>query len=92
MLRSDVGITFKGRAKEQGNVRIRKLAAMKVAAISHKGPGSEFKNTYAKLAEWIEKKGYRRSGPPIEIYSKKPKIVNGVAILTAKVMMPIGKR
>ncbi len=92
MLRSEIGITFKGRAKEQGNVKIRKLAAMKVAAISHKGPGSEFKNTYAKLAEWIEKKGYRSSGPPIEIYSKKPQIVDGVAILTAKVMMPISKR
>jgi DNA gyrase inhibitor GyrI len=92
MLRSEIGITFKGRAKEQASVKIRKLAAMKVAAISHKGLGSEFKNTYAKLAEWIDRKGYRTSGPPIEIYSKKPKVVDGVTILTAKVMMPVSKR
>jgi len=92
MLRSDIGITFKGRAKEQGNVKIRKLAAMKVATISHKGPGTEFKNTYAKLAEWIDEKGYRTSGSPIEIYSKKPEVVDGVTILTAKVMMPISKK
>jgi effector-binding domain-containing protein len=92
MLRSDIGITFKGRAKEEANVKIRKMPAMKVATISHKGPGTEFKNTYAKLTEWIDKKGYRMSGPPIEIYSKKPEVVNGVTILTAKIMMPIAKK
>ena len=67
--RSDIGITFKGRAKEQAGVKTRKMPAMKVAAISHKGPSSEFKNTYAKLTEWIAKKGYRISGPSIEVYS-----------------------
>ena len=92
MSRSDIGITFKGRGKEQAGVKIRKLPAMKVASISHKGPGSEFKNTYAKLNEWIDKKGYRVSGPPIEIYSKKPEVVDGVTVLTAKVMMPIKKK
>ena len=90
--RSDIAITFKGKAKEQSGIKTRKMPAMKVAAISHKGPGSEFKNTYAKLAEWIEKKGYKTSGPPIEIYSKKPEVVNGVTILYAKVMMPIKKK
>jgi len=87
--RSDIGITFKGRAKEQGVVKIRKMPAMKVATISHKGPGSEFKNTYAKLGEWIQKKGYKISGPPIEIYSRKPEVTDGVTVLYAKVMMPI---
>ena len=66
--RSDIAITFKGKAKEQSGIKTRKMPAMKVAAISHKGPGSEYKSTYAKLAEWIEKKGYKTSGPPIEIY------------------------
>jgi DNA gyrase inhibitor GyrI len=91
MFRSEIGITFKGKAKEESGVKIRKMASMKVATISHKGPGSEFKNTYAKLAEWISKKGYQASGPPMEIYSKKPEIVDGVTILTAKIMMPIKK-
>ena len=89
--RSDIGITFKGRAKEEAGVKIKKISAMKVATISHKGPGSEFKKTYTKLADWINKKGYKTSGPPIEIYSKKPEIVDGVTILYAKVMMPICK-
>lgn len=92
MCRSEIGITFKGRAKEQAGVKIRKMPAMKVATISHKGPGSEFKNTYSKLHDWIEKKGYRTSGPPIEVYSKKPEVVGGVTILYAKVMMPVTKK
>ncbi len=90
--RSEIGITFKGRAKEQASIRIRRLPAMKVVTISHKGPGNEFKNTYAKLADWIEKKGCKISGPPIEVYSKKPEVVNGVAILYAKIMMPVTKQ
>jgi AraC family transcriptional regulator len=89
--RSEIGITFKGKAREQAGVKIRKIPAMKVATISHKGSGSEYKATYAKLAEWIAQKGYKVSGPPIEIYSKKPQVVDGVTILTAKVMMPIKK-
>mgnify|MGYP001054803498 CR=1 FL=1 len=90
--RSDIAITFKGRAKEQAGVKTRKLLAMKVATISHKGPGSEFKNTYAKLSEWIENKGYRISGPPIEVYSKKPEVVGGVTILYAKVLIPVNEK
>jgi effector-binding domain-containing protein len=51
MFQSEIGVTFRGRAKGEGEVKIRKMAAMKVATISHKGPGREFKNTYAKLTE-----------------------------------------
>jgi AraC family transcriptional regulator len=90
--RTDIGITFKGRAKEQTGVKIRRTPAMKVASISHKGPGTEFKSTYAKLGDWIEKKGYRISGPPIEVYSKKPEVVGGETVLYAKVMMPVRKK
>jgi len=90
--RSDIAITFKGRAKEEDGIKIRKMPAMTVATISHKGPGSEFKNTYAKLADWIGKKGYKTSGPPIEVYSKKPELVGDVTVLYAKVMMPVRKK
>lgn len=91
-LRSEIAITFKGKAAAKGGVRTKKLPAMKVASISHKGPGSEFKNTYAKLDEWKASKGYVRAGPPIEVYTKKPEVVNGVTILYAKVMMPVKKK
>jgi len=90
--RSDIAITFKGRAKEQGGVKTRKMPAMKVATISHKGPGRDLKNTYGELTEWIDKKGYKISGPTIEIYSKRPEVVDGVTILYVKVMMPVKKK
>jgi DNA gyrase inhibitor GyrI len=90
--RSDIAITFKGKAKQESGLKTRKMPAMKVAVVSDKGPSSEFKNTYAKLTEWINEKGYRISGPSIEVYSKKPEVVNGVTIFTAKIMMPIAKK
>ncbi len=91
-LRSDIAITFKGKAKASARVKIRQMPAMKVATVSHKGPGTEFKNTYAKLTGWIVEKGYEIAGPPIEIYSKKPEVVGGETIIYAKVMMPIKKK
>jgi DNA gyrase inhibitor GyrI len=90
--RSDIAISFKGKAKQQSGLKTRKMPAMKVASISHKGSGSEFKNTYTELAEWINEKGYRISGPSIEVYSKRPEVVNGVTIITAKIMMPVAKK
>lgn len=90
--RSDIAITFKGKAKETPGVKIKQLPAMKVAALSHRGPGTEFANTYGKLEKWIDEKGYEVSGPSIEIYSKKPEVVGGVTILYAKVMMPVKKK
>jgi len=90
--RSDIAITFKGKAKAVPGIKIGKLPAMKVASISHKGPGSEYANTYQKLEDFIDKKGYTVSGPPIEIYSKKPEVVGGVTILYAKIMMPVKKK
>ncbi len=91
-LRSEVAITFKGKASARGNVKMRKLPAMKVATVSHKGPGSEFKNTYGRLMAWIAEKGLEMSGPPMEIYSKKPEVVAGQTILYAKVMVPVKKK
>lgn len=90
--RSEIAITFKGKAKQQSGIKTRKMPTMKVAVISHKGPASEFKNTYAKLAEWIKEKEYKVSGPSIEVYSKKPKVIGGVTILYAKVMLPVKKK
>jgi effector-binding domain-containing protein len=90
--RSDIAISFKGKAKATPGIKIRKVPAMKVAAYSHKGPASEYANSYAKIGSWIEEKGYRTSGAPIEIYSKKPEVVKGVTILYAKIMIPVKKK
>lgn len=91
-LRSEVCIGFKGDAKAKGRIHTREMPEMLVSTISHKGPGSEFVNTYARLAKWNEENGYVCTGPPIEVYSKKPEVVNGVTILYAKVMFPVKKK
>ena len=90
--RTQIAITFKGEAKEKSGVKICQLPDMKVASLSHKGPGSDFQKTYGILFEWIQKKGLELSGLPIEIYSKKPEIVDGKTILYAKIMMPVKKK
>jgi AraC family transcriptional regulator len=87
--RTEIAITYKGEAQEKSGVKTREMPAMKVATLSHKGPGTEFKNTYRTLIEWIEKKDLELSGPPMEIYSKKPEIINGETILYAKILMPV---
>ncbi len=91
-LRSEIVITFKGEAKESGGIKIRHMPAQKVAAMSFKGPGTEFTKAYGEMEEWIEGKGYRVSGPCIEIYSKKPEMVDGIMILYSKIMMPVEEK
>lgn len=91
-LRSDVAIAFKGKGKASRGIVLKKLPAMKVATISHKGPGSEYKDTYARLHQWIAEKGLRAAGPPIEIYSRKPEVLRGRTILHAKVMIPVKRK
>lgn len=91
-LLTHVGISVKGKPKESDDVKLRRVPAMTVATISHKGPGSDYPKTYAQLNRWIEEKGYRWAGPAIEIYSKKPEKVKGKTILFAKVMAPVKKR
>jgi DNA gyrase inhibitor GyrI len=89
--RSEIAVSYKGKARAQNGVKIRPLSAMRVATISHKGPATEFKKTYAQLTEWIAMKGYVVSGPSIEVYSKKPEVIGSVTIVYAKVMMPVVK-
>jgi len=57
-MRCDIAITFKGKATETRGIKMRKQPAMKVASISHKGPGSEYVKTYSKLLEFVTEKGY----------------------------------
>jgi len=89
--RTDIGITVKGAVKPEGDIKIRKLPAMTVATLSHKGPASEYQNSYDTLAQFVVKKGYVMNGPPMEIYAKKPEMVDGKLILYAKIMFPVKK-
>lgn len=87
--RSDIAITFKGEARSSGDVKIKKLPAMKVATLSFKGPAEGYPDAYKALDAWIQEKGHHVTGPSIEVYSKMPEVVDGATILYAKIMMPV---
>lgn len=88
--RSRVAISYKGSGMEKDGIQVDQLPEMRVAALSHKGPADDIESTYQKLEEFVLSKGYKVTGSPIEVYSKKPELVDGKTILYAKVMMPIG--
>ena len=90
--RSEIGITFKRKAMESGGVKIRHMPAQKMATVSFKGPGTEYDKAYAELEKWIDEKGYRVSGPSIEIYSKKPEVIDGITFLYSKILMPVEEK
>jgi effector-binding domain-containing protein len=85
----EIAISFKGDGKPEGDIKIKDLPEMTVATYSHKGPSSEYQKSYATLTSWIAEKGYSMAGPPIEVYSKKPEMVNGQPVIYAKIMFPI---
>lgn len=90
-LRSEIAISFKGDARPAGDVKVRDLPEMKVAAVSFKGPSEDFRKSYDTLMSWIDENGYEWDGPAIEVYSKKPEMVDGKTILHAKIMAPVRK-
>lgn len=90
-LRSQIAISFKGEARGGDGIRTRTLPAMTVATLSHNGPSSIFKQSYDELETWVAANGYRCSRPPIEVYSRKPEVVDGKTILHAKIMAPVRK-
>jgi DNA gyrase inhibitor len=90
--RTDIAISVGGKPKGDETVMVREMPAMTVAAISHKGPGEEYARTYGDLEKWIEQNGYDWDGPPIEIYTRRPKVVDGKTVIQAKVMAPVKKK
>ncbi len=88
---TELAITFKGDASPEGDIKVQDLPEMTVATISHKGPASEYQKSYDTLSAWIVANGYTVSGPPMEIYSKKPKMVDGQMVIYAKIIFPVVK-
>lgn len=87
--RSHIAITYRGEGKDARGVRTRCQPAMKVASLSFKGPGRDLGMAYHTLARWIEHRGHTAVGPSIEIYSRRPEIIDGDIILYSKIMMQV---
>lgn len=87
--RSEIAIPIYAKGAPDGEVKVKELGAMKVAAISHKGPSGDFSKTYEVLGEWVDQHGYEWAGPSLEVYTKKPEVVGDETILYAKIMAPV---
>jgi len=90
--RSEIGIPITGDARGSRGIKTKDLPEMKVAAVSFKGPSSEYRKTYDMLSAWVAENGYAWAGPSIEVYTKKPEQVGGTTIMYAKIEAPIRKK
>ena len=90
--KSWIGIPIRGEVSPDEEIKIEDMSSMDVAVIKHKGPASEYGETYKKVHGWIEENDYELAGPCLEVYSKKPKVVNGETIIYSKVQVPIKKK
>jgi effector-binding domain-containing protein len=57
---------------DETGLGIKEVPAGKAAAAMHIGPYETIDQTYGALADWIEGKGLRVSGPPREVYLSDP--------------------
>jgi len=90
-LRSEVGFPFKGEAKPEGNIKIKKKPAQDVLSTIHKGPYHEVGPAYATLFQHAREKGYTPQGCPMEIYLNDPAKVRESELLT-EIQLPIKKK
>ena len=90
--KSWIGIPIKGNTKSDDEVKIQEMQEMEVATMKFKGPGSEYKNAYQKINDWMNENGFEWAGPSLEVCSKKPKMVNGEMILSTTIHVPIKKK
>jgi len=90
-LRNEVGFPFKGEAKPEGNIIIKKIPTQEVLYTTHKGPYREVGLAYAALFQYAHEKGYIPLGCPMEIYLNDPAKVPESELLT-EVQLPIKKR
>jgi len=90
-LRSEVGFPFKGDAKPEGNIKIKKVPAQEVFSTIHRGPYKEVGPAYAALFKHANEKGYIPLGCPMEIYLNDPAKVKESELLT-EIQLPVKKR
>ena len=63
-----------------------------MATVKFRGPTSDISRVYTEVHAWIQANGYVPAGAPMELYTKKPKVVGGRTELTAKIEIPVRRR
>jgi len=67
-LRSEIGIVVPDGFMPDSGYGVQEVPAQKVVYAILKGPYAEIAKEYPYIMEWMEKKGYKITGPVMEIY------------------------
>jgi AraC family transcriptional regulator len=70
---------------------MKRLGAVRVAAVMHKRPYEKLEETYRALILWVEENGYETSGPPEELYLNDPAKVPTDELLT-EIRFPVSRK
>jgi len=90
-LRSEVGFPFRGEAKAERSVEIKKVPAQEVLYVMHTGPYREVGPAYTALYRYASEKGYIPAGCAMEVYLNDPAKVSESRLLT-EIQLPIKKK
>jgi AraC family transcriptional regulator len=81
-LRSQISADVDESGPSGEGLGVKRLGAVRVAAVIHKGPYEKLEETYSALILWVEENGYETSGPPEELYLNDPAKVPTDELLT----------
>lgn len=90
-IRTQVAISINKLGEPTETVSVTELPQMEVATMKFTGCSEEYQQAYDELGKWIAEQGYKMAGPPLEIWGKKPKVVNGKSIINSEIQFPIIK-
>ena len=89
---TEVAIPIHKLVAAKGEVKVRETPEMEVAAMKHDAPAEDYGKSYAELGKWIADNGYVVAGPPLEIYTGKPKLKDGKMIIYSEIQFPVKKK
>jgi len=84
----EIGASFEGNAKDEGNVQVKVIPEHTVISTMHKGPLDQIGPVINDLAKYALDNSYDIIGPVTEIYLNNPHEVEGEELLT-EVQFPV---
>ena len=88
-LATRVAIPLYKAGEPKGEIKVGHLSEMDVAAKKFEGPADGYSAAYAELGKWIADNGYQITGPPMEVFTKKPKVKDGKTIIYSEIQFPV---
>jgi len=71
--RYEVCLPVVGEVHGEGGVAVKTLPQATVVYIIHRGPYAQIPARYTEILAWIDAQGYEISGPPREVYLRRPR-------------------